>query len=222
MGGLVDTLFGGGKGQAYEDLQKYIGQGMGERKKYEQSAEEALSPYLNQHKYEDLFTKALSQGQNPGELFSNLMSGYQQSPFAKAQTEAGMNSIQHALASQGLHGSGDELRALQENAQKISSGDMQNYLQNLLGIRGQYLSGLQGLQGQESGHEYGARTGIGGYRNQLGGNLAQDIQQQGLARGNEDIGRASGWSNLLGFGLGAAGGLPGKAGHFFQGLGDLF
>jgi hypothetical protein len=222
MGGLVDTLFGGGQGQAYSDLQKYIGQGMGERKKYEQGAEDVLSPYLNQHKYEDLFTKALSQGQNPGELFSNLMSGYQQSPFAKAQTEAGMNSIQHALASQGLHGSGDELRALQENAQKISSGDMQNYLQNLLGIRGQYLSGLQGLQGQESGHEYGARTGIGGYRNALGGNLAQDIQSQGAARANEDIGRASGWNKLFSLGLNAGTGMGGGIGHFFQGLSDLF
>lgn len=226
MGGMIDTLFGGGKEQAYKDLQNYINQGMGQRKDYEQRAEQSLSPYTGDPRIQKLFESELAKQQNPQEYYNSLFSGYSQSPFAKAQTEAGMNAIQHASAGSGMHGSGDELKALQENAQKISSADQQQYLNNLLGIRSDYMNRMGNLQSQESEHGYGARTNIANMLNQLGGNLAGDLGNVGKAKGFQDMAHAEGINKLisgLGGGLiGMGSGMGGGMGKFFQGLSDLF
>lgn len=218
MGGIVDTLFGGGKEQAYKDLQNYINQGMGQRKDYEQRAEQSLSPYTGDPRIQKLFESELAKQQNPQEYYNSLFSGYKQSPFAKAQEEAGMNAIQHATSASGMHGSGDELKALQENAQKISSADQQQYLNNLLGIRGSYMSGLGDLQHQESEHGYGARTNIANMLNQLGGNLSSDLLNIGTAKGGQDMASADKWQNLLGFATSpfGMGGIPGISAMFNQ------
>lgn len=221
MGGVVDTLFGGGKGQAYQDIGKGISQGMGARTDWEKRAEDAMSRYMGDPRLMNQYEQAIASGSDPQALYNKIMGGYQQSPFAKAQTEAGMNAINAANAASGLHGSGAEMQALQENAQRISAADQNDYLSKILGIRSDYLGRLGGLAGNESAQQYGARGHVGDWRYGTGGALDEDYQAQGKARGGEDMARASGWNNLFGAGLSL---IPG--GHWFsrgaQDLSDRF
>lgn len=220
MGGIVDTLFGGGGGKGSEDLEKYIKSGMAERTHGEERAEQAFSPYMGNPRLQEHYEQELGRQSNPQEYYNSLFSGYQQSPFAKAQTEAGMNSIQHSLAAQGMHGSGQELMDLQKNAQNISSADQQQYLNNLLGIRGDYMNRMGNLQSQESEHQYGARGQIGNWRYGLGNQLGEDYGAMGKARANQDQQRAGGLQGLFGtLGRGALGYMTGGP---MGALGSLF
>jgi|ERR1043166_77937 hypothetical protein len=198
MGSVVDTLFGGGQGQGYEDLQKAIEQGMNARKEWEGKGEEALSPYMGDPRLQKQYEQAIASGADPQALYNKILGGYQQSPFAKTQTEAGMNAIRSGGAASGLHGSGQEMQELQENAQKISSADMNDYLAKILGIRSNYLGQLGGLAGNESAQQYGARTNMGNWRYGTGNNLAEDYGAQGKAKANEDMARAGGWNKFAG------------------------
>lgn len=201
MGNLVDTLFGGGQGKGYEDLQRYIQQGSGKRTDWERRAEEAMSPYMGDPRIQNQYEKAIASGADPAALYKQMMSTYSQSPLAKTQTEAGMNAIRSAEAGSGMHGSGAEMEELQKNAQNISSADQQDYLNKLLGIRSDYLGQLGGLGAREAAQQYGARGQVGNWRYGTGGNLASDLQSQGAARANEDMARAQGWNRIFGGGV---------------------
>jgi len=209
MGGVIDTLFGGGQQKGYEDLRKYIGQGSGARTDWERQAEQALSPYTQGSPLMEQYQKAIAGGADPAALYNQLAATYQQSPLAKTQTEAGMNAIRSAEAASGMHGSGAEMQELQKNAQNITSADQQDYINKLLGIRSNYLGQLGGLAGNESAQQYGARGQIGNWRYGTGGNLANDLQQQGAAQYNEDTARAQALNRLFGGGLNFASHIPG-------------
>lgn len=208
MSGVVDTLFGGGKGKAYEDMQKGIGQGMGSRTDWEKRAEDMLGPYVKDPRLMNQYENAIAGGADPAALYNKYASSYQESPFAKAQQQAGMNAIQANQAASGMHGSGAEMKDLQENAQRISSADEQDYISKLLGIHSNYLNELGGIAGNESNQQFNARNKIGDWRYGTGGNLDEDMQRQSQARANEDMSRASGWNSLFNKGLGLFGMSP--------------
>lgn len=201
MGNLVDTLFGGGQGKGYEDLQKYIQQGKGQRTDWEGRGEQALSPYMGDPRLQNQYESAIQSGADPAALYNKMMSTYSQSPMAKIQQQAGIDTIQSAAAPGGMHGSGQEMQELQRNGQNISAADQNDYLAHLLGIRSDYLNRAGHLADTENANQYGARTNIGNWRYGTGGALDEDTQAQGKARAAEDMGRASGWSNLLNKGV---------------------
>lgn len=203
MGGVIDTLFGGGKEQAYGDLQNYIKQGMGQRTDYENRAEKALAPYMGDPRLQTQYENAIASGADPQALYNKFLGGYQESPFAKIQQQRGMQAIQQAGAASGMHGSGQELMDLQKNAQDISAADMNDYLSRILGIRSDYLGRLGNLAGTESAQQYGAHGDIARMLSGLGGEMAGDYQNLGTAKAYQDMGRAGGLNKLLGGALGA-------------------
>ena len=183
LGGLLGGLFGD-SGAPYEDA-------MNQYKQYAAKAENTQNPFLQAGQgaigpYQDW----LKGMQNPSGFMNNLMGQYQQSPFAKYQQQQAMRAGTNAASAGGLMGSTPFAQQMQQNASNISSGDMQNWLQNVLGINNQYGHGQQNLMGMGQ-NSANALTNMYGNMGQLMGEGAYG-QRAGQ---NQDF------MNMLGGGL---------------------
>jgi len=98
------------------------------------------------------YQKWLSGMKDPSQFINSQMSQYQQSPWAQYEQNQSIRSGQNAASATGLSGSTPFAQQLQQNATNISSGDMQNWLGNVLGVNQQYGAGLNNLMG------YGANS----------------------------------------------------------------
>jgi len=106
----------------------------------------ALQPYIGAGErslgqYEDFLGKM----QDPQAYLSQILGGYEQSPFAQQQVRQGMQAIRGPGAIGGMTGSGPEQAALERQAQEIAQADQQRYLQNVLGIGQQFQSGVSNI-----------------------------------------------------------------------------
>jgi hypothetical protein len=146
MGGAGDIgshaaqFFGGlfGNSEApYEDAMKQY-------QEWAAKGEGAQNPFLDFGKQGlPKFQQWLSGMQDPTKFINNLMGGYQESPYAKYQQEQGMRTAQNVGSASGLTGSTPLMQFAQQNAQNISSKDMNQWLQNVLGVNTQYGQGLE-------------------------------------------------------------------------------
>jgi len=100
------------------------------------------------------FQKWLQGMQDPSGFINNLMGKYQESPYAKFEQQQGVRAAQNLGSASGLTGSTPLTQFAQQNAQNISSQDMQNWLSRVLGINTQYGEGEMGLmnQGMQAGN----------------------------------------------------------------------
>lgn len=122
-------------------------------------AEKAYTPYYNEAKgYQNPFFNAgneaipqyqewLSKMQDPSGFINNLMGQYQQSPGAKYSQQQAINAANNVGSASGLIGSTPLQLQAQQNAQNISSQDMNSWLQNVLGINSNYGEGLNNQVG---------------------------------------------------------------------------
>lgn len=110
--------------------------------KYKDEMSGNLNPYMTAGQGAiGTYQNALNKMANPTDFMNNIMNQYQQSPWAKFQTDQGIKAANNAASASGMLGSGAEQKELAEFAQGISSKDMQQFLQNALGINNQYLGG---------------------------------------------------------------------------------
>lgn len=199
LGGRGD--FTGGGEETLQSAQDYIRQ-MG------QQAIGGLAPY-QQIGYGGLqdYAGALQPYRDPAQMYSQIMGGYQLSPAAQFQQQEGLKQLQNAMEARGMAGSGQEMKDILGYSQGLASQDMQQYLQNILGMGQTYLGGTAGL-GQMG-------LGAAGQMGQFGltsagqyGNLAQALAQaQAQAEAQKEASQ-SGLAGMLG---GASGGLAGAA-----------
>lgn len=141
------------------------------------AGEGAIGPYQNW----------LSQMSNPVNFLNNLSSQYQESPYAKYLQQQVQRAGTNAASASGLIGSTPFLQQSQENAENISSRDMQNWLSQVLGLNTQYGQGWGNLIG----------TGLqaaGGQSNVFGQRAADEAA---LAYGKEAAGQSRN-SNIIG------------------------
>lgn len=141
LGNIFSGLFGNASApyeSASNELNKYIPQAQ----QYQQPFYEAGTQGLGN------FQSWLSNMQNPSGFINNLMNQYQESPSAKYQQQQGIRTAQNLGSATGLTGSTPLQLQAQQNAQNISSQDMNQWLQNVLGINTQYGAGNQALMGQ--------------------------------------------------------------------------
>jgi len=162
LAGLFGGLFGDSAGP-YHEYSDWL-----------QKAQNAQNPFYNAGvgalgNYQDW----LKGMQNPTDFINNMMKNYTQSPFAKYQQDQSIRAGQNAASASGLTGSTPFAQQLQQNAQNISSQDMNTWLQNVLGVNRQYGQGEQNLItggqgaanqlanifGQRGEAAYGARAG---------------------------------------------------------------
>lgn len=200
-GSWVDTLFGGGQAAAGGAMYNELNQGLqGSQGLYNQGMG-YLSPFMQREpgQYQSYLT-ALNQGQNPMDLYNKFAGSYQMSPEAQAQIQVGQKNANNAATASGMLGSGAAQTAAAGLAQSVRSQDFDKYMQNLFGLRNQYLGGLGGLQ-----HE-GFQAGM------QGSNLAEQqaaleqryYENMANARAGQEEGEAKGWTNMLGQGIGLA------------------
>lgn len=181
--GFDPSMFAGGAGQLlgglFGDSGAPYGAAMGQYRDWANKAQEAQNPFYNAGtgaipKYQNW----LDRMQDPSGFINGIMGGYQQSPWANYMQQQSMRAGQNAASASGLMGSTPFAEQMQQNAANISSQDMQNWLQNVLGINSQYGRGEQGLMqgGQNAANalanmygNFGQRMGEAAYGREAGG-----------------------------------------------------
>lgn len=138
--GGLQALFGGGGKNSASAAMPYLNQIPGAYQQhlgpYEQFGTNQL-PIL-QKQYRNLLN-------NPGDFYNQLGAGYQQSPGYKFQTDQALGAANRAAAAGGMLGSPQEQQNIAGITNQLANQDFNQYLQQVLGIYGQGLGGLQGL-----------------------------------------------------------------------------
>ena len=165
-------------------------------KKESQDPTKAANQYLNQipgigKQYMDPYVQQGQQAQgvlqgqynqlmNPTSFMDQIMNQYQPSQAYKFQLGDLTGQIGNTAAAGGIAGTPLHQRQQAEMAQNLMSKDMQQYLQNALGIYGTGLQGEQGFYNTGYGASKELMDLLGGALNQQGGlafNAAQQQQQ---------------------------------------------
>lgn len=173
IGNILGGLFGDA-GQPYHDaskeLSRYLPQAQSYNMPFLEMGKNAMAP----------FSSWLQGMQNPSGYINQLMGGYHESPYAHYQQQQGMRAAQNAGSASGLTGSTPLMQFAQQNAQDISSKDMNSWLERVLGINSLYGSGLNSMisGGRESANSL--QKLMGDYMNaQAGLAYGQGAAQQG-------------------------------------------
>lgn len=202
-GGLAGILSGifGDPSAPYEKgedaLEKYMGQAIGAYEPWEKAGQEALG------KYQDW----LGGMADPAAYVGQMMGKYKQSPYARYLTDQAMRAGVNAASASGMAGSTPYTQQMQQTAEGIASGDIQNWLNNVFGVNKMYGEGL----GNVMGKGYGAAGREAGIYEGMGRDIA------GAEYGKE-AGKQQRWGNILGGILGAGMGAiprwsPGSSGN---------
>lgn len=157
--------------------QQYMGQATGQLNPFVQAGQGAMGNYQ----------QWLKSQQDPSGFINNLMGQYHQSPMAQYEQQQAMRAAQNMGSASGLTGSTPLMLQAQQNASNISSGDMQNWLGNVLGINTQYGQGEANLMNQG----YNAANSLAN----LYGQQAQGMSQ--LAYGQQ-MGENQNMGNIFG------------------------
>lgn len=193
-GAGLSSFFGGlfgNSGAPYEDAMKQY-------REWASKAEGVQNPYLEAgQRGMGNFENWLGGMKDPSQFINHLMSGYQTSPYAKFQMQQGQNAANNAASASGMMGSTPYMQASQDYARNISSQDMNQWLQNVLGVNTEYgagqsalmrggqgaanaLTGLYGDMGRQMGEAaYGREAGRNQDRNNMWGGLF-DMFRNGL------------------------------------------
>jgi hypothetical protein len=131
IAGILQGIFGS-SGAPYE-------KGFEATKPYFESATNAQNPFAKAGQEAiPQFQSWTNSMSNPTSFINNAMNQYQESPWAKYLQQQSVRAGQNAASANGTIGSTPFAQQLQQNAQNISSQDMQTWLANVLGINTQY------------------------------------------------------------------------------------
>jgi len=115
---------------------------------------------------------------DPQSMINEILAGYEQSPGAKYQQDRLGQGMANTAAAGGYRGTGYDQAQQGELMQGLMSQDMQQWLQNVTGMQGR---GMQGLE-QATGRGYNAMEGIGSVLGQEGGMAAEGANQSNARR----------------------------------------
>ena len=188
LGGMFGGMFGNsGKpyDKAMDEYKKWADKAAGAQQPYAQAGQGAIKDY-----------QEWLQGQkDPSKFINNLQGQYQASPYSQYLQNQSILGAQNAGSASGMTGSTPMMQQMQQNAAGIASGDMNQWLQNVLGINSQYGQGQNNLM---TGGQNAANQLSSIYSN-MGNNAAQ------MAYGSQ-AGKNQDFWNTIG---GAAGGIAG-------------
>lgn len=176
--------------KAGKELDRYLPQAQGYQNPFYQAGVGAIPQ----------FQQWLGGMQDPSQFINKMMGQYQESPWAKYEQDQAVRAGQNMGSGTGLTGSSALAQAMQQNAANISSQDMQNWLERVLGVNTQYGAGLGGMIGQGQGAANSLTNLLSDYM----------TNKANLAYGKESA-RQGQWGGLFN-------GLGGMLGQFGQGL----
>ena len=182
-GGFLGGLFGD-SGKPYDDAmqqyQQYMHMGEGVQKPYLNAGTQAIPEYQ----------KWLQGQQDPSKFINGLMGNYQESPYAHMLQQQAMNAGNNSASASGMMGSSPLMQQQMQNAGQIASGDMNSWLQNVLGINTQFGQGQHNLlQGGQQ-----AANSLTNMYNQMG-------TKMGEAAYGKEAGKQNDFWNTIGGGL---------------------
>lgn len=189
LGGLLGGLFGNSAapydayGNAYGG---YAGQAVGSQQPFYGAGQSAIPQYQ----------QWLQQQSDPSGFINHLMGQYQESPYAKYLQQQGMRAGTNAASASGMTGSTPFAQQMQQNSAGIASGDMQNWLNNALGVNTQYGQGLN----NEVGWGQHSADNMSNTYNQEAQNMGQAAYGS-QAGHNQDFNNALGGAMQIGLGL---------------------
>lgn len=169
IGGMIGGLFGPDPYAAYSQgmsgipgmLQHYFSPYIKEGQRDMYSLHDQLSNLLN----------------NPNAKLDSLLKGFHFSSGYQSDVNQAIQAIQRNASASGMHGTPAEQDAIGERVHALADHDQQNYLQNIMGLYGKGLSGLQNLETQG----YGATTNLAstlGMLQELKAKAAEDAAKQ--------------------------------------------
>jgi hypothetical protein len=176
MGGIIDSIFGGGAGKASDKSLEFIKDVYGENKGLAAPWNAGGLQSFNQY-------NAMLSGPGQDEAFQKWLG----SSDYKFTTDAGLNAINHNMASKGLLNSGSTLKAITQFGQDNAQQYRNNYMNQLMGSAGLGAGVLGNLMGSNQ-------------------NMASAYGNQAMAGAQ---GRANGMGNFMNFGIGIASLIPG-------------
>jgi hypothetical protein len=187
FGGILGGMFGHSDkpyetaGQQY---QQYGNMGRQTQMPFYQAGQQAIPAYQNW----------LQSQSNPSEFINSLMGNYQESPYARYLQQQSMRAGQNMASANGLSGSTPFMQQMQQNAANISSQDMNQWLQNVLGINTQYGQGQQNLM---TGGQNAANSLTNLYGN-LGNQMAEAEYGREAGRNQDRFNLFGGLGSLIG------------------------
>lgn len=200
FGGAPYETYAGGLGEAERPIQRGVSRAVGYLSPYEKVGRSALNEYFAH----------LNQMGDPTGFYNQIMQHYQESPAVKFQQAQGLDALKSQAAATGMTGAGQEMKDIMRYSQGLTAQGQQQYLQNILGIGGQYLGGMRGLAG--AGQQ--AALGMGGYQmagaQDISSLMAQQARARAQAQAAQEAGIGGFLGNILGMPLGM--GQPGQTG----------
>ena len=213
--GILDSIFGK-KSDPMQDANQYLNQipGVGHQ---------GYDPYINAGQDAGNRTKSHYESmlEDPTGFINKLMEGYKPSEGYNYQKELLNRELGNTAAAGGLARIISTRGKMEYGIQKLLSGDMQQFLQNVLGRYDTGLKGEEGIAGRGFNASQNLTDLLGSNLNQQGSLAFQNARQN-----NED--RNSRWSTFgkaLGAGAGFAVGGPAGATAGYKlggGSGNLF
>jgi hypothetical protein len=138
----LTQFFGGLFGNSGEPYKK----AGNELEDYLRRATSGQNPFLNMGKDAiPRYQEWLNGMKDPSGFINNLMGNYSESPWAKYQQQQALRASGNQGSASGLGGSTPMAQFNQQNARDISSQDMNQWLQNVLGVNTQYGEGQHNM-----------------------------------------------------------------------------
>lgn len=171
--GFLDMLFGGGSEDASDALQRGFNEAQGYQRPYYEAGQRAGTNLEG----------FLSSMQDPSSYYERLMSGYKPSTSFNMKKNRILEMLSNQAAATGRFGTPAQTREETDYLNDLLGSDMQNYLNNILGIGDRYQSG-------ESGLYQGGVTAAG--------HLSNMAMQRSQAEAQAKMAEANKWSGLFG------------------------
>ncbi len=203
MGNGFGGSFGGGAGDFGNGMAQFFGGLFGDSGRPYRDARNSLEEYMGkatgaQNPFLDMGKDAIPKYQewlngmkDPSGFINNLMGKYNESPWAKYQKEQALRASGNQGSASGLNGSTPMAQFNQQNAQNISSQDMNQWLQSVLGINSQYGEGEHNMI---NGGQHAADQ-ISRLYNNFGEDIAGARYNEGAARNRDRNDIWGGWFN---------------------------
>ncbi len=188
---------------------------------------ESQQPYINRgnEAYNQVAPQYNQMTSNPGNFLDQLMQGYKPSQGYGYRENRLQQALGNTAAAGGFRGTGEDQYNQAELVNSLMGQDMQQYLQNVLGVQGAGLQGLENIQnrGYQSSGNLG--SGLANLASMQGG-LAFQNRREEIQQSND---RRQAFLNMLGqlagtaigsFGGPAGAAIGGKIGGSLAGGGN--
>lgn len=205
----LSDFFSGGKNPADAGM-PYLNQIPGMEKGY-------LEPYINRgnEAYNTMNPQLTQMGSDPAAFLEKLMGSYQPSKSYQLRLGEAQKSAGNTAAAGGMRGSLNDITNESRIADSLLGEDMQQWIQNLMGLQKEGIGGLQ----HASDQGFNAATGLSGDLSNVLGTQA-GLAFQGQANQNQSrsdllSGIMKALGGIAGFGLPGGGTIGGNiAGKF--------